>query len=37
MQMSRNTGSATQIVDITVTWNAVDCVFSAQALQTPAL
>jgi hypothetical protein len=37
MQMSRNTGSATQIVDITVTWNAVDCVFAAQAVQTPAL
>jgi hypothetical protein len=37
MQMSRNTGSSTQIVDITVSWNAVDCVFAAQGLQTPAL
>jgi hypothetical protein len=37
MQMSRNTGSGTQMVDITVTWNAVDCVFAAQAVQQPAL
>ena len=37
MQMSRNTGSATQIVDITVSWNAVDCVFAAHAVQHPAL
>jgi hypothetical protein len=26
-----------QIVDITVTWNAVDCVFAAQEIQRPAL
>jgi hypothetical protein len=35
--LSRNTGSATQIVDITVTWNAVDYVFAAQEIQQPAL
>jgi hypothetical protein len=37
IQLARNSGATTQITQIEVTWKAADCVFAAQAVQTPAL
>ena len=37
IQLARDTGSSTKLVEMTVTWNAPDCVFAASAIQMPAL
>jgi len=37
IQLARDVGAATQITQIELTWKAADCVFAAQAVQTPAL